>query len=239
MEVTRALHLLQLALDDGDAVGDQAAIHFELAFAGAAEKAEAAALALEMGPRAHQPRALIGKRRQLDLQSPFVSLRARPKDLEDEAGAVDDLGLPAPLEVALLHGAERGIDDNHFRFERARFRGDFFDLAPADQARRTHLGQRHDVLGENGKPDRGGQPRRFCKPRLGVAIGAPAAPCARLLCAASWTAFAAPSSLASTDSTIRRASRFGWMPSSALSSSCRLSRTTRRGLSVCWSAPSP
>jgi len=57
-----------------------------------------------------------------------------------------------PFRDCAAARAERSIDDNHFRFERARFRGDFFDLALADQARGTRLGQRHDVLGENGKP---------------------------------------------------------------------------------------
>ncbi len=112
MERAGAAHGLELALQQRDAVGDEAAVDFELAFARAAEKAEAAALALEMGPGPHQPRALIGQRRQLDLQAALMRARPRAENFEDQAGAVDDLAFPGALEIALLHRADRGIDDD-------------------------------------------------------------------------------------------------------------------------------
>ena len=60
MQRTGALHILQILLDAHDALVDQAAIHFDLAFARAADEAEAAALAFKMGPGTDQPAALIG-----------------------------------------------------------------------------------------------------------------------------------------------------------------------------------
>ncbi len=110
MQRARALDAVELALQPCDALADQPAVDFELALAGAAQKAEAAALAFEMGPRPHQPRALVGERRQLDLQPAFMGARALAEDFEDQPGAVDDLGLPASLEIALLHRRQCAVD---------------------------------------------------------------------------------------------------------------------------------
>ena len=105
-------------LDLDDALADQAAVGLDLGFAGAAQKAEAAALALQMGPAPHQPRALIGQMRQLDLQPPFPGARAFAEDFQDQRGAVQHLGVPGLLQIALLHRRELGVDDDDFRLER-------------------------------------------------------------------------------------------------------------------------
>jgi hypothetical protein len=67
MQLAGALDLVEFILDTADAVFDHAPIRFELGFARTAKKAEAAALAFEMGPRPHQPALLVRQMRVFDL----------------------------------------------------------------------------------------------------------------------------------------------------------------------------
>ena len=59
MQPPRRLHLLQFVFQPRDAVADQTPVGLDLGFAGAAHESKAAALALQMGPGAYQPAALI------------------------------------------------------------------------------------------------------------------------------------------------------------------------------------
>src|SRR5690606_11980007 len=99
LEIAPAHDGFELDLDLGDAVVDEAAVDFDLRFAGAADEAEAAALALEMGPAPHQAAALIREMRELDLETALARARAGAEDLEDQRRAVDDLAAPRLLEV--------------------------------------------------------------------------------------------------------------------------------------------
>src|SRR5690606_3627157 len=94
--------LRELRAQSLDAHRQHAPVELELGLAGAAAHADAAALALQVRPAAHEPRRQVLEAGQLDLQLPFVALRALREDLEDQLGAVDDRDVPALLQVALL-----------------------------------------------------------------------------------------------------------------------------------------
>ena len=101
----------QALLQHLDALAEQPAVGLELRFAGAAE-ADAALLALEVGPAADEPRQLMLDLRELDLQLAFGAARALREDVEDQRGAVDDAALECALEVALLRARERVVEDD-------------------------------------------------------------------------------------------------------------------------------
>ena len=140
MQFAGAFDLDEFAFDLGEPLLDHAAVGFELGFAGAAEKAEAAALALEMGPGAHQPALLIGQMRVLDLQRAFAGARAPAENFQDEPGAVEHLGVPGLFQIALLHRRERAIHHHDAGFVGFDEAGDLLDLALAEIGRRPDSG---------------------------------------------------------------------------------------------------
>ncbi len=93
------------AFDLPDARLDLPAVRLDLRLARAAEEAEAAALALKMRPGADQPALLVVQMRKLDLQPAFLGLRTLAEDFQDQPGAVEHLGVPRFLKVALLDRA--------------------------------------------------------------------------------------------------------------------------------------
>ncbi len=50
--------------------------------------------------------------RQLDLQAPFPRARTPAEDLQNETRPVENLGVPGPLEIALLDGRHGMVDDD-------------------------------------------------------------------------------------------------------------------------------
>ena len=80
MQLAGTLDLVELALDAGDTALDDAPVGLELRLARSAEEAKAAALPLEVGPRAHQSALLIIEMGELDLQRALASVRAPAKD---------------------------------------------------------------------------------------------------------------------------------------------------------------
>jgi hypothetical protein len=96
-------HLLQLALQAGDLVADEAAVRLELRLAGATG-ADPPLQTLEVRPLARQPRQEVLVLGELDLEGSLAGVGVLGEDVEDEGGAVEDLDLERFLQVALLRG---------------------------------------------------------------------------------------------------------------------------------------
>jgi hypothetical protein len=67
--------------------------------------------------------------RKLDLKHTFPRSRPRTEDFENEPRAIDDLRIPRLLEIALLYGCQRMIDDDQADIEVAYALAEFIDLA--------------------------------------------------------------------------------------------------------------
>ena len=93
----------------------------------------------KMGPGSHQARFLIIEMGEFDLQRAFGGARAAAEDLQDQAGAVDHLGLELLLEIALLHRRERAIHHDEIDLVLCDARREFGGLALADIGRGTEL----------------------------------------------------------------------------------------------------
>ena len=87
-----------------DALAEQAAVGFELGFAGTAIADAATALALEVGPAAHQARGDVLELRELHFELAFVAARALREDVEDQSRAIEHAPLDELLEIAFLDG---------------------------------------------------------------------------------------------------------------------------------------
>jgi hypothetical protein len=106
------LDLLQALREHTHALPDQAPVGLELRLARAAH-ADAALLALEVRPTAHQAARDVFQLRELHFELALEAAGALRKDVEDQAVAIEYA--PADVsffEIALLAGRERVIDEN-------------------------------------------------------------------------------------------------------------------------------
>ena len=90
--------------------------------------------------------------RKLDLQLAFAALRASRKDVEDQRRAVENPQIERALEVALLRGRQRNIENHEAGVGRKRLRLYLLDLAGADVVRgigalaaNRYVPDRHDA----------------------------------------------------------------------------------------------
>ena len=96
---------------------------------------------------------------------------ALAEDFEDQAGAVDNLGLPASLEIALLHRRHGAVDNDEADRVVLDALAEMFDGAAAEQGCRRGVGDADDFGADDIEMDRARKPDRFFKPRFGRTRG--------------------------------------------------------------------
>ncbi len=72
----------------------------------------------------------------------FLGPRPLAEDLEDQAGAVEHLGVEGLFEIALLDRRQRVVDDDQLRVLFLDDLAQFLNLAGAEQRRRPRVGNR-------------------------------------------------------------------------------------------------
>ena len=164
MQLARLDHLRQLPAQPRHRLVDGAPVGLDLGLAGSAHEAEAAALAFEVGPGAHQPGALVAQRGQFHLQHALARAGAVGENLQDQAGPVEQLDPPFAFEVALLHRRHRAVDQNQLGLLGGDPRLDLGNLAGPEQQTGMGARQAHDLGGDHLQPrQRGGKRHGFLK----------------------------------------------------------------------------
>ncbi len=149
-------HLVDLRVEVVDALADAAAVGLEFGFAGAAG-ADAAA-ELRHGLAAFdEPRHLVLKLRQLDLQLAFFGAGVRGEDVQDELRAVDDAGVEMIIQQTQLRGRKVLVEDDDPGVVRRDGGLDLFDLAHADERGGIGLGPALDHRLHNARAGGAGQ----------------------------------------------------------------------------------
>ena len=168
MEPPGPADLIEFAAQLRHAIADQATVRLDLRFAWTPEESEAATLPLEVGPAAHETAGLIIEMRQFDLKPSLRGGGTLAEYLQDQPRPVDHLRLQRRFEVALLHRAERSIEDHQSRIVLLDRHRELVGLTAADQRRRPRRAnlQRDPVRDDD--PDRRGETCGLGKPRLRI-----------------------------------------------------------------------
>src|SRR6476469_5751397 len=104
--------------------------------------------------------------RQFDLQRALPRLGAAPEDFEDEPGAIENLGVPGLLEIALLDRRQRTIHHHKLDLVPGDEADDLLDLALAEKGRGPDLTDRRNQRIGDRQVDRARQTDGFLEPRL-------------------------------------------------------------------------
>ena len=95
---------------------------------------------------------------KLNLQGALLRLRPFPEDFENQSGPVDNLDFPVALQVALLYGRHRPVDDHDINMRVFDEITQLVNLAGSEQCARPRLVQ-SDNLGMNNIKGNGSRER--------------------------------------------------------------------------------
>src|SRR5690606_17627280 len=98
-----------------------------------AAQADTALLPLEMRPAADQARGEMLQLREFDLQLALEGSRSLGEDVEDQTGAIEHATAQMTLEIALLHRAQRMVEQHEFGAGRPDRIEDLVGLAGTDE----------------------------------------------------------------------------------------------------------
>ena len=131
-----AVHLLEVLLQLGNPLFDDPAVHLDLGLTHTAAGAHAAPLPLQVCPHAGEPWQHVLIMSQFHLHLRIGGLGSLGEDLQDQAGAVDDVAaLDELLDVALLRAGELIVEDDILDFVLLAVLLDFLKFARADVRR--------------------------------------------------------------------------------------------------------
>ena len=121
----------ELEFEGRDFFFDETAVGLDLGFAGATH-ADAAALALEVGPKAGEAGEHVLELGEFDLSASGGGAGVAGEDVEDEGGAVEDAAAEFFFEVAELCGREFVVDNDDVGIEGLLVFAYFVEFAAAD-----------------------------------------------------------------------------------------------------------
>ena len=136
-----AVDLLEVLLQFGDAVAHDTAVGFDLAFAGAAARARAAALPFDVRPQTGQTGQHVFVLCQPHLRLGVGRLRTRKENIENQARAVENTAGHRPLDIAGLRRRKFVVEDRHVDGVFFAVGGDLFEFTRSDVDARRRLRQ--------------------------------------------------------------------------------------------------